>query len=630
MALMYASGDGLPNLEDVQDRVQLVDLLDGASDAACVAVLRRLDALPMPCRSVIELVAKKLARVRKHETRAIADKSSQLIAKWCAHYGSAAPASRVRDVVDLTAEPSPKPQKPVPRWKQIPEEAAAEVRQARAAKAPPKPALERPHSSDRPKAPSVPVFEDDEVLRNAARQLKGGPTRVSKVSQAPSTSEPSPEALLEPLDREALREVVERAAKQVSLATLVRAANALRTRAPSAEIRAGCWRAACYELSRRTTASGLDSPKVFDALLDLLRACGPISIDTEAEQHLEHFVRVTSSETRKRRAERCLIDYRSSRDPFIGSECVMEGAECIVLKAVGQDRYEVKFAGARKFAAGGRWCGTYKKSELQVLKRPRMSNDKEEEFDVHADVPSIRPAKKPRVAEPVVADATPEIGGLGTRTTKQTEEPLCNDVLWSVEDEDQCSHQLHPRNKLPTVPSGHRRVFFRKATVTLPGMKPFMLDRAGVDDVEGCVMPKVRIAADEEANEFDEYIVAVHDIYYDEPLDDPDAEVELMLVFAYMYTHRMLLLRDCPVSLSTLDRLHPPFAVDRELAESVDLQLEGTSVELVRGSVRVAWRSDDATADYFRVRDLDGDQILKAKSSPQSEVAARARKFISV
>ena len=41
MALMYASGDGLPNLEDVQDRVQLVDLLDGASDAACVAVLRR-------------------------------------------------------------------------------------------------------------------------------------------------------------------------------------------------------------------------------------------------------------------------------------------------------------------------------------------------------------------------------------------------------------------------------------------------------------------------------------------------------------------------------------------------------------------------------------------------------------
>ena len=51
MALMYVSGDGLPNLEDVQDRVQLVDLLDGASDAACVAILRRLDALPVPCRA---------------------------------------------------------------------------------------------------------------------------------------------------------------------------------------------------------------------------------------------------------------------------------------------------------------------------------------------------------------------------------------------------------------------------------------------------------------------------------------------------------------------------------------------------------------------------------------------------
>lgn len=96
-----------------------------------------------------------------------------------------------------------------------------------------------------------------------------------------------------------------------------------------------------------------------------------------------------------------------------------------------------------------------------------------------------------------------------------------------------------------------------------------------------------------------------------------------------MYTHRMLLLRDCPVSLSTLDRLHPPFDAARELAKSVDLQLEGTSVELVRGSVRVAWRADDASADYFRVRDLDGDQILKAKSSPLLEIAARARKFIA-
>ena len=48
-----------------------------------------------------------------------------------------------------------------------------------------------------------------------------------------------------------------------------------------------------------------------------------------------------------------------------------------------KDRYEVKFAGARKFTDGGRWCGTYKRSELQVIDRPKISDDKEEEFDVH-------------------------------------------------------------------------------------------------------------------------------------------------------------------------------------------------------------------------------------------------------
>ena len=38
-------------------------------------------------------------------------------------------------------------------------------------------------------------------------------------------------------------------------------------------------------------------------------------------------------------------------------------------------------------------------------------------------------APEPPVAEP----SEPEIGGLGTRTTRETEEKLCNDVLWSVD-----------------------------------------------------------------------------------------------------------------------------------------------------------------------------------------------------
>ena len=86
MALMYSDGDGLHNLEEMDDRVKLVDLLDGASDGACLAVLNRLDALPVPIKDIIKLVAKKLARVRKHETRAVADAASALISKWCAAY----------------------------------------------------------------------------------------------------------------------------------------------------------------------------------------------------------------------------------------------------------------------------------------------------------------------------------------------------------------------------------------------------------------------------------------------------------------------------------------------------------------------------------------------------------------
>ena len=322
MALMYSDGDGLHNLDDMDDRVKLVDMLDGASDGACLAVLNRLDALPVPIKDIIKLVAKKLARVRKHETRAVADAASALIAKWCAHYNSTAPpvsprAPRVtQEVVDLTQE------KPVPRWKQAQPRTVA-----------PKPPLQREASV---------TFEDDELLRKAARKLSPL-SRVSKVGQAPSAEPARQDASLQKHDREALLDVITKVAKGVPIHTLVRASEALRnTPSLSNDVRSGCWRAACLELSQRTKRSGLDSPKFFDSLLQLLEAClrhGSIEEDRTAESSLEHFSTSTSSDSRKKRAEELLITYRSGFDPFVGTECVVEGSECIVTKAKGSDRY---------------------------------------------------------------------------------------------------------------------------------------------------------------------------------------------------------------------------------------------------------------------------------------------------
>ena len=53
MALMYSDGEDIHNLEEMDDRVRLVDMLDGASDGACLAVLNRLDALPVPIKSIL-------------------------------------------------------------------------------------------------------------------------------------------------------------------------------------------------------------------------------------------------------------------------------------------------------------------------------------------------------------------------------------------------------------------------------------------------------------------------------------------------------------------------------------------------------------------------------------------------
>ena len=72
----------------------------------------------------------------------------------------------------------------------------------------------------------------------------------------------------------------------------------------SNDVRSGCWRAACLELSQRTKRSGLDSPKFFDSLLQLLEAClrhGTINEDKTAESSLEHFSTSTSSDSRRKK-----------------------------------------------------------------------------------------------------------------------------------------------------------------------------------------------------------------------------------------------------------------------------------------------------------------------------------------
>ena len=176
----------------------------------------------------------------------------------------------------------------MPRWKQAQPRTVA-----------PKPPLQR--------EPSV-SFEDDEILRKAARKLSPL-SRVSKVGQAPSAEPARQEASLQKHDREALLDIITKVAKGVPIHTLVRASEALKnTPSISNDVRSGCWRAACLELSQRTKRSGLDSPKVFDSLLQLLEAClrhGTIEEDTTAESSLEHFSTSTSSDSRKKRPRNC-------------------------------------------------------------------------------------------------------------------------------------------------------------------------------------------------------------------------------------------------------------------------------------------------------------------------------------
>ena len=72
----------------------------------------------------------------------------------------------------------------------------------------------------------------------------------------------------------------------------------------------------------------------------------------------------------------------------------------------------------------------------------------------------------------------------------------------------------------------------------------------------------------------DEYVVAVQEMYYDEPLDDANAnaDVDLKLVFTYMHTRAMLVeLQDAPLSTAGLDGLHPAIDHERELRQRQSL-----------------------------------------------------------
>lgn len=71
------------DIETVNDRVRLVELLDGAGDDRAVAILARLHMLPVPSKSVIALVGKPIARLaRRHATAAVAERANALMNKW--------------------------------------------------------------------------------------------------------------------------------------------------------------------------------------------------------------------------------------------------------------------------------------------------------------------------------------------------------------------------------------------------------------------------------------------------------------------------------------------------------------------------------------------------------------------
>ena len=68
----------------------------------------------------------------------------------------------------------------------------------------------------------------------------------------------------------------------------------------------------------------------------------------------------------------------------------------------------------------------------------------------------------------------------------------------------------------------------------------------------------------------------------------------------------------------------PSLDHERELAEAVSFEQELTSVDMVRGCVRVAWCSDDTRADYFCTRELDDDHIRMSERAIIAQLRSEA------
>ena len=263
---------------------------------------------------------------------------------------------------------------------------------------------------------------------------------------------------------------------------------------------------------------------------------------------------------------------------------------------------------------------------VEVQKRPRAAGK--------AGKAAASPAKKRKslsAASPAKSTAVARAKAvrLANRTTWDVEEPLVENFDWRVEDDDETAEPAAPPHRLPPVEDGFTRVFVERAVFTPVGVAPFALDRNGdVPGTRGYLMPKIRVAADGDNETFDEYIGAVHDMYYDVPTDPAEAEdyeVDLTIAFACMYTHAMLVEEFASVGSAALDKCAPPFDEARELAESDDVAYMTSSVDFVRGAVHVAWAPEDCV-HFFRNRTVGGGKLSAPKSAPAPEPASPAPK----
>ncbi|KAK7249255.1 hypothetical protein SO694_00046287 [Aureococcus anophagefferens] len=220
---------------------------------------------------------------------------------------------------------------------------------------------------------------------------------------------------------------------------------------------------------------------------------------------------------------------------------------------------------------------------------------------------------------------------LANRTTMADEAPLMEALDWGVEDADESGEPANPRHRLPDVEDGFKRVYCERALIKPSGVDAFVLDRNGGDDARGCLMPKIRILAEDEDEAFDEYICAVHDMYYDVPTDPAAAEdydADLKIAFSYMYTHAMLAEEFASLGSAGLDKCAPPFDEARELAECNDVSYMTSSVDFVRGVVHVAWTPEECV-HFFRTREVGDGKLSAPKSTPAIELAKRAKALFS-